>query len=46
MGLVVHLHELVDVQMGVLLRGRQACMPQQLLYGAKISARIEHMRGK
>ena len=43
---IVHVHEMIEVHMRVLLRRRQARMTQEFLNGSQISARIKEMRSE
>ena len=46
MGLIVDLGEVIDVDVGIFLCGRQADMPQQLLDRAQIRAHLQQVGGK
>src|ERR1035437_7218298 len=44
--LVVDVHHVLDRELGVALRGRQALMPQQLLDGAQVRSLLQHVRAE
>lgn len=45
MGLVVDFRQMLKIQMGIDLRGRDAGMPQQLLHGAQITRGLQQVTG-
>lgn len=46
MRLIIYRRELIQIQMGVALGGREARMPEHLLYNSQIRAAVEKVRGK
>src|SRR5690242_3580078 len=43
---VVDLGQVLEIEVGVNLRRRNACVPQHFLYCAQIAARLQHVRGE
>src|SRR5690348_17869338 len=46
MGTAINLFQAIDADMSITLGGREACVPEHLLYRAQIRSRIEHMSGE
>ena len=46
MCVVVDVHEVVEGDVGVALRRREAGVPEQFLYGAQVRAAFQHVRGE
>lgn len=46
MGLIVNIHHVLDRELGIALRGREALVPQQFLDGAQVRSFFQHVRAE
>ncbi len=46
MRLVIHLTQMLKIEVGIDLRCRDVLVPKQLLHRTQVIARFQHMRGK